>query len=240
MDLLTTLSAANSIVAMSREIAPLVKAAQESPVVARRVLLYLTVAQASVRALGLERQRILTGVRRCDIEEVAQVDALLERLDTYLYQDNVRPHLIAALRGLDRCREQIRREAQSSLWRRRDKEAAAQKFDATLQTLLGTLRGLTDNFYPGGSGMGIQTLMPIYQFLSDWRRRRQSAGDESAGRDDAVQVAFAELGALAVAALTDPSHEEWLRTTGQIEAYIAELQLAFSIKVLRNEQNDAG
>lgn len=239
MDLLTTLSAGNSIIKIGKEIAQIVKAADKSPEVTKRVLLYLTASQAAVRTLGIERQRILSDVRKCDIEDKTEVDALWERLDTYLYQDNVRTHLVDSIRGLDKCREEIRNEAKGILWRKRNKEAAVKNFDATLQTLLTTLRSLTDNFYPGGSGMGIQTLMPIYNLIDNIRKNRKHwAAYDKKRKDEEIEAAFEEIGELAIQAISDSSHEDWIRTTGQIEALIAELQLAFSIQEIRKETNN--
>src|SRR5215207_8768809 len=113
-----------SLLELGQEIAKVVKIAQDSPDVTKRVLLYLEVARAAVNALGLERQRILTDVRKCDVGDPDQVNALWARLDRYLHEDNIRPQLESSIRGLDACREEIERKAEGAWWRKRNKEAA--------------------------------------------------------------------------------------------------------------------
>lgn len=91
MDVGTTISVSKSLLELGQEIAAVAKKAQDSPHVTKRILLYLESARAAVSALGLERQRILTDVRRCDVGDADQVNALWERLDRYLHEDNIRP-----------------------------------------------------------------------------------------------------------------------------------------------------
>ncbi len=89
------------------------------------------------------------------------------------------------------------------------------------------LQGLTSNFYPGGSGMGVQTLVPIFELISrvrdDFRLSRS--------QDTEFELIHEELGELASQALRDNSHEDWVRKGGEVEALVAELQLAFSVKI---------
>ncbi len=57
MDITTAIAAGKSLLELGQQIAPILKKAQDSPDVTKRVLLYLESAQASVTTLGLERQR---------------------------------------------------------------------------------------------------------------------------------------------------------------------------------------
>jgi hypothetical protein len=76
MDFVTAVSVGKSLLELGQELASLTKQAQDSSDVERRVLLYLETAQAAVYALGIERQRILTEARRCDVSDPNQVNAL--------------------------------------------------------------------------------------------------------------------------------------------------------------------
>lgn len=231
MDVGTAITVSKSLLELGQEIAEVVKKAQDSPDVTKRVLLYLESARAAVNALGLERQRILTDVRRCDVGEPDQVNALWTRLDRYLHEDNIRPQLENSIRGLDACHQAIEKEAKGVWWRKRDKQAAVKAFSDTINELESMLQGLNSNFYPGGSGMGVQTLVPIFGVISKVRE------DSKFGRsqDANVESVHEELGELARQALRDNSHEEWFRMAGKVEALVAELQLAFSVKLTREQ-----
>jgi hypothetical protein len=227
MDFVTAISTSKSLLELGQEISKVVKKAQDSPDVTKRILLYLDAARAAVNTLGLERQRILTDVRRCDVGDPNQVNALWTRLDRYLHEDNIRPQLESSILGLGACRDAIKTEARGAWWRKRNKEAAVEAFSNTLNELESVLQGLTSNFYPGGSGMGIQTLVPIFELISrihnDFRLSRS--------QDTELELIDEELGELASHALRDSSHEDWFRMAGKVEALVAELQLAFSVKV---------
>ena len=227
MDISTAIAAGKSLWHLGQEIATVVKKAQESPDVTKRVLLYLESVQAAVSALGLERQQILTDVRGCDVRDSDQVSMVWMRLDRYLYEDNIRPQLEKSISGLTACRQAIVNETKGLRWRKRNKKAAVNAFNSTLSELESTLTGLASNFYPGGSGMGVQTLVPIYELLSTVREHRKSQ------KPDASEIESLEeqLGDLAREALRDESHEEWFRMTGKVETLLAELQLAFSVAV---------
>jgi hypothetical protein len=187
--------------------------------------MYLEAARASVFALGAERQQILSDVRKCDPSRADDVTALWARLDRYLHDDNIRPHLKSAIDQLQVCRNEIDKKSDAAWWRRRDNRAAAQSFSATLGELQSVLSTLTSNFYPGGSGMGIQTLFPIYQHISQLRDAHKSGRRDTAyDRDTEI------LADLARQALRDQSHEQWFTTTAKVDALVAELELAFSIK----------
>jgi hypothetical protein len=229
MDVGIAISVSKSLLELGQEIAEVVKKAQDSPDVTKRVLLYLESARAAVNALGLERQRLLSDVRSCDVGDADQVNALWTRLDRYLHEDNIRPQLENSIRGLYACRRTIAREAKGAWWRKRDKQAAVATFSDTLSELESLLQGLSSNFYPGGSGMGVQTLMPIFEVISKVR------DDSKFGRskDSEVELAHEELGELACQAVRDKSHEDWFRMAGKVEALVAELQLAFSVKVTK-------
>ena len=233
MDIGTAISVSRSLLELGQDIAKVVKKAQESPDVTKRVLLYLESARAAVNTLGLERQHILTDVRRCDVGDPDQVNALWMRLDRYLHEDNIRPQLENSIRGLYACRQTIEKEAKGVRWRKRDKQAAVEAFSSTLNELESVLQGLSSNFYPGGSGMGVQTLAPIFEVIS--RVRDDSRFGRS--QDSDVELVHEELGELARQAVRDNSHEDWFRTAGKVEALVAELQLAFSVKVTKEKAN---
>lgn len=73
--------------------------------------------------------------------------------------------------------------------------------------------------------MGVQTLAPIFEVI---RRARDSL---SRGHTEDYETIYEELGELVHQALRDSSHEEWILMGGKVETLIAELHLAFSVKV---------
>jgi hypothetical protein len=173
--------------------------------------------------LGLERQRILTDLRKLDISKPKQVSAAWERLDRYLHEDNIRPGLERSIRGLEGCRTAIENQAKGLRWRKRDKEAAVREFSATLGKLEQTLKGLSSNFYPGMSAMGVQTLQPIYALLDNVVKDKGSKKSTSAD----LETLDEQLADLLRQALHDRSHDDWVRSTGEIGKLVSELQLAF-------------
>jgi hypothetical protein len=227
MELITVITLCKSLLEMGQEIAKVVMRAQSSPDVTKRVILYLDAAQASVTALGLERQHILTDVCRCDASDPDRVNALWMRLDQYLHEDNIRPQLESSISGLGVCRDEIERQADGAWWRKGNKRDAVQTFSKALYELESMLKGLMSDFYPGGSGMGIQTLMPIFELISrirdDFRYNRS--------QDIQLELIHEELGECAEQARRDKSHEDWFRTNAKVEALVAKLQLAFSVKI---------
>lgn len=83
--------------------------------------------------------------------------------------------------------------------------------------------------------MGVQKLVPIFEVITRVR------DDAKFGRVKAsnVELIHEELGELARQALRDNSHEEWFRMDRRVEALVAELQLAFSVEVTKEQANDS-
>lgn len=212
-------SLARSLLELGLELSRLITRATKEKRVERKILLYLDVARASVQALGIERQQILTDARRCDIKDKKQVKALWERMYLYLHKDKIRPQLENAIGGLRGSRGDFERKAQGLRWRKRDKKAAIKTFLITLDDLESLLEGLVYDFLPGGSGLGVQTLIPIEELIKKIRDKQITDHE----------AAYEELGKLIHEALCDSSHEEWIHLGGKVETLIAELQLAFSI-----------
>lgn len=219
-------SLGKSFLELSKEIAGLIKkAAQASTSLELRVLLYLEAARAAVNALGIERQQILTDSRRCDVRNQEQVSSLWNRIDSYLHEDNIRPQLQNAIDGLGGYRDAIEKKVQGLRWRKRNKQAAVKTFLDTLKELESLLQGLVNNFYPGGSGMGVQTLVPVFELIGSVR------DGSRAGHTIDYEGTYEKLGELVRDALRDSSHEDWIRMGGKVERLIAEMHLAFSVEV---------
>lgn len=235
MDLVTLISTGKSLLELGQEISSVVKKAQSSSNVVESILLFLDAAQAAVAALGHERQSILTDVRSCDVGEQEQVNALWKRLDRYLHENNIRPQLENAIGGLGKCRGVIQVQTQSAWWRKQNKEAAVKEFSETLDELDLMLQGLTSNFYPGGSGMGIQTLVPILELVASIQKAHRTNAIEK----QELQKFDEQLSELAKAALRDESHESWIHKGAKVESLIVELKLAFSVKIVKAVSNDS-
>jgi hypothetical protein len=223
MELATAIATGKSLLDLGKEIGAITKEAAKSEEVTKRVTLYLESAEIGVSALGLERQRILTDLRKLDISKPEQVSAVWGRLDKYLHEDNIRPGLEKSIRGLAGCRTAIEAQAKGLRWRKRDKEAAVKEFSTTLWELERTLDQLSSNFYPGMSGMGVQMLQPIYALLGEVRKGKGSKKTTSATLESLDE----QLADLVRKALHDSSHDVWVSSTGKIIKLISELQLAF-------------
>ena len=131
------------------------------------------------------------------------------------------------IQGLGACREVIEEDAEGAWWRKENKEAAIEAFKNTLYELESVLQELNSDFYPGGSGMGVETLLPIFELISNVRDYFRFGQPQETD----FKLIDEELAELALKALRDSSHEDWFRQTGKVEALVAELELAFSIKV---------
>jgi hypothetical protein len=257
LSLSATITVAKSALTLGKEIAGLVEKADRSSDVTRRVLLYLKAAQSSVRKLGLERQQILTDLSQCDIGDPGEVKAIRRRLHVYLHEDIFRPTLENSIRGLGACREAIKKMSKPTWRNRGSRTAAVAGLESTLESLESALRSLTLGYR---SGVSIHTLMPIYDLISkanDGASFRHSQGSRVDSPHDkrpgiksrapkstklATRITVEEphatnerLASLVLEAYRDRSHMEWYKTTGEIEALIAELQIAFSIKVTSTE-----
>jgi hypothetical protein len=210
------------LVELAEEIMKIITKAKETQDLTKRIQLYLEAAEKAIRALGSERQAILTDLRKLDIKNRDQVTAVWGRLHKYLHEDHIRPKLDKSIGGLQGCRPAVESQAQGLRLRKKEKQAAVEEFTKTLDQLENELRNLSSDFLPGGpSGMGVETLQPIDNLLEELRK---STDADIASRFEAYDDKLADL---ARAARRHPSHEDWIRKTGQIETLVAELQWAF-------------
>jgi hypothetical protein len=218
-------AAGKSLASIARLLTTLNKEAKGAPDLQVRVILYLRSAQEAVRALGTERQDILQIARRCDVGSAREIEALWKRMDTYLFRDRIRKRLQDAVDGLKGCGPSITTEAEKLSWRRKQKTAAATTFAGSLSELEKVLGDLKVFSMPG-SGMGVTTLQPIYNLLTQLRdhHKRKTTLDHYANE---------KLGSLIINALQDPSDDEWVRNGGKVERLVAELETAFNWKDLR-------
>jgi hypothetical protein len=220
------LSLTKSLEDVGKELGTLISHATETPDVANRVVRYLEVVQTAVYALGRERQLIIEEVDKCNVGNPQQVEALRTRLHKYLYEDYVRKNLMDAVAGLKGSHAELKSKVHFIWWSDPSTDRAVKKFDATLSGLESFLEGLKNNFYPGGSGMGIVTLVPLYQLMGEIR---------DAGRANLVSAAQLadynkERSQLLKNALADPSHVAWLTYGAEVETRIAELRSAFDMR----------
>ena len=69
----------------------------------------------------------------------------------------------------------------------------------------------------------MQTLQPIYALLGEVLKHKEPKKSASADFESLDE----QLADLVRQALHDPSHDEWVRSTGRIGKLVSELQLAF-------------
>ena len=231
MELNSVLMAGKSLMELGKELSKIIEKANESPDVTKRVLIYLAAVKNSVELLGKERQNILSDVRKCDLANEEQVNALWDRFDRFLFEDNIRPKLFSAVEGLKACKPEIENKSKTWWWRNKNKEEAVKKFMHLLDELELLIIHLTSDFFPGGSGAGIVTLFPIYNAIDEIRQKNKSQKPDETELDNQYEKIY-ELTQIAI---RDSSHEEWFRVNGKVEALATELQLAFSIKVVQNK-----
>lgn len=221
IDVIEAINAGKTLADIAIEIGAMIKKAFASPDAVPRVLLYLNSARAAVQALGHERQQILTAMGRADLRDDAAVDVIWQRLDSYLHEDRIRLQLQAAIGGLKGCLTTIERQSSGLAWRGADKRAATALFVESLAKLDSMLEGLVSNFYPGGSGMGVETLRAPHEILAKLR------GQYRHGKTPDAVAAQKDLDKLVRLARNDASDKKWVRLSGEVEKLIAELSLAF-------------
>jgi hypothetical protein len=216
----STLLIGKTILEIGQMVAEIVQKASKTPDVVLRILLYLESVQISVEALGLERQHILTDARGCELGNKGKRDALFDRLNKYLHEDNIRKPLKKSVEGLISSRESVVEAADDAWLRKNKKREAVKDFLAALDELQLLLQQLENNFYPGGSGMGVVTLVPIFK-LVEMTRTGESFNIASANN---------ELRELVNKAQIDKSNAQWLDYTGEVEALVNRLRSAFAVK----------
>jgi hypothetical protein len=235
MDFNSGIMIGKSAIELGQGIAKLIKKAKDGSDVTKRVPIYLDVVKTSVGALGMERQQILTDVRKCDLNNEEQVNALWNRFNRYLFEDNIRPKLVSAIEGLTACKSEIEKKSKAWWWRAKNKEEAVKSFMHLLDELELLIAHLTSDFFPGGSGMGINTLIPVYNAIDEIRKKNKSQKPDALEIENYQEQIYQFLRD----AIRDSSHEEWFRVNGKVEALTTELQLAFSIKVLAKTTRDS-
>ena len=196
----------------------------KGPNVESKVVLYLQVAQRAMRALGRERQGILSDAVACDVRNRDQVEALSTRMRVYLQEDNVRDPFKKAIGGLKGCKHDIELAAQGLRWRKKDKQGAVEAFLNTLDDLDASARNLEYSFFPEYSGQGLTTLVPLYEFV---RKIETNLRKDLPTDPDLEEEELAEL---TRDALRDQAQTRWIEEAAHVERLIVELQLAFAIK----------
>jgi hypothetical protein len=221
MELVAALAAAKTIMEIGQVIAGNVEKANKTPDTVLRILIYLESVQVSVEALGLERQRILTDARGCDLGNAGKREELFDRLNKYLHEDNIRTPLRKSLEGLSSSRESVVKIAVDSWRRKHKKREAVNDFLIALDELKSLVQQLENNFYPGeGSGMGVVTLVPIFNLVEKTRF----------GESFNIASTNNELRELVNNAQEDKSNQQWLDYTSEVEGLVNKLRSAFAVK----------
>ncbi len=224
MDLLTPTSSANRLQNVGEVVDGILRSAELSSHVPKRMLLYFEAARTCVDCLGQERQSILRDIRRCNLRSVNDVGELWGRLDCFLHEDSIRPQLLVTLRGLEVCRDMIGFQFPDGDPWQLNLASGVDTFLLNIEELESLLENLTFNFFPGAGGMGIQTVVPIFNFMSEIRNEFRHGRHSELDFDHCYQ----QLAVLVCAALRDQSHEGWLVLSAKIEAVLGELELDFS------------
>ncbi|MCK5104219.1 MAG: hypothetical protein KAR17_15445 [Cyclobacteriaceae bacterium] len=129
---------------------------------------YLDIAKSAVAGLGKEPQDIILHARKVNINDQEDVQILKDRIDKYLFSDNLRLPLRDALSGLEGIKKALENHAKRRLqWPgvKKNRTDTLKKFEGLLPKLFYFIQNL-DQFYPqGGSGMLLDDLHKIRSYL---------------------------------------------------------------------------
>lgn len=181
-----------------------IKKIEENDVEACKI--YMEMARTSVDGLGKEAQSILLQARKIDSSNKGEIDALIQRIDKYLYTDNLRPALNDAISGLKGIGDAMTDHAKRFLqwpWVKKNRKRSVENFQKLLGLLTEYLQGLQNNFLPGGSGMLVVDLYKIKD-ISVGIREGRNRHDELLDFIDKSETDRSRI------------YDDWLDMTGKI------------------------
>jgi hypothetical protein len=185
-----------------------------------RALDYVRAAREAVWSLEQECDAILSDAALCDLENRVAIDALLARIERYLHEDHIRPHLVTAVQGLRDSRDMLATQRKAVLawpWKQENKKKAVDDFGELLESLATYLERLVQEMrsLPAGSGPQAWRLGLVRDELSGVRQGAVP-GDARRRVDDLVSEAR-----------LDPTKGGWLELTRRCEALSNDLRTAF-------------
>jgi hypothetical protein len=122
----------------------------------------------AIKGLEQEYTKILIQAAHCQLDEPQQKKDLLERIDTYIHGEILRPYLKEAIVHLSEGRNALQQHAEQWLiWPsvKTKREAALARYDQLLNELTGYLGSLGE--YAGESAVGLADLRIIQGLLKD-------------------------------------------------------------------------
>jgi len=125
---------------------------------------YLEAARIAINGLEMEYDQILVQAKYTNLEQSEQIANLIQRLESYLRIDKLRPELLRATTGLDDCQKELENESQKFLqwpWKKNNREKAVKDFTFILKDLkqyLEDLDGAAFEHRVAGSGVGVVSL----------------------------------------------------------------------------------
>jgi hypothetical protein len=186
-----------------------------------RTLEFVRAAKEAVWSLEQECDAILTDAALCDLGDADQLRALLERIERYLHEDRIRPHLITAVTGLEGTRDQLAKRADSIRqwpWKAGDTRAAVEELERAIAALVGYLESLHGQLEYLGAGTGPQAgrIGRIKQLASQVRDGHLKPAAAHRAIDEVV-----------FEARLDPAKGGWLEFTRSLEETSNTIRSAF-------------
>jgi len=168
--------------------------------------LYMAMAKTAIDGLVKEAQSIMLQARSIDNKNPQEIDILYERINKYLYTDNLRPALNDSISGLNGISDAMITHANRPLqwpWIKRIRQGSVENFQNLLQQLTDFLQGLQSKYLPGGSGMLVSDLYEIMRIVDNIREKK---------------VEYSELAVFIESSEKDRSntYNEWLKLNGEL------------------------
>lgn len=133
---------------------------------------YLEAARDAIQGLEKEYDQILVQAKNTNLEQPNQVENLIQRIDSYLKIDKLRPELLGAIIGLDDCLKALENKSKKLLqwpWKKSNREKAVKDFASLLRDIkqyLEDLDGAAFQHRGAGSGVGV---LPLNRLLMQLR-----------------------------------------------------------------------
>jgi hypothetical protein len=210
------------LMATAKKIKSLIDEAQDAnKTELNRTLAYLRAGREAIWALEQECDGIFADAALIDVEDEADIDALIKRCHRYLHEHHVLPELERCVQGLSDTQAAISDRASDYKqwpWKKSDRRTAASEFASQLTIFtqyLETIRGQDLAFLSAGTGPQAPRVTELESMLKAIR----------AGKLDNARL---ELDRRVAWARSDPDKGGWIKLTSEVERLSNRLLEQFS------------